>query len=204
MRLLWLPLLAFIWASPATRLANEITNCPQIFRIDAFDSQGRHLRTATAFGTPSGKALLTAAHVVRDARRVEALSSQGERLSLRKFVFAPAPSDVALLQLSQRSKLNASAWVTATSTPNQTIRVLAHTVDMGFITVPGSVIAQLQHPLFGDVLSISAPLIEGMSGAAVVDAACRVIGIASFGTEGQEHRYYAIPAAAFATLQSVD
>lgn len=201
MRFRWvLPLACapLFWVS--TTLLAAPTGCPQVFRIDAFDGRGQHLRTATAFAAPNGDGLLTVAHAVRDAARIEALGGDGQRFKLRAVSFAAAPTDLAVLHLPPRATLNAATPATADISLGQPIRALAHTVDLGFIEVRGVIVAVLQHPLFGEVISISAPLIEGMSGAAIVDEQCRLLGIASFGVEGREHRYYAIPAAAIAAL----
>lgn len=175
------------WAEPV--------HCPDVFRLDVFNAQGKLLRRASAFSLGDGKHLATNAHVFAGAARAHIVDPFGRSRTIGDVEYPGPETDLAIVTVTgRRSALPEYALHMTAPAAGQEIRVLAYTPDAGFVAVAGHIVELYRHPLFGRMLAITVPLIEGMSGAPVVDAACRLVGIAAFGIEGSEHVYFALPA----------
>ncbi|RMF12024.1 MAG: serine protease [Candidatus Dadabacteria bacterium] len=153
--------------------------CPTVLRIDVLDREQRLLRRANAVIDHDGRHALTVAHVLDGAAKIRWHLPSGRQPVAR----ADPPDAIGdgIVRLPAPRLRAHSRTITATVPNGAPIRVLGNLVQMGAVVLKGTAGPPSRHPLLRGARELSAPLSEGLSGAAIVDEQCRLVGLAAFG-----------------------
>ena len=154
-----------------------------VVQIRTYDGAGQQLILGSGFVAPDGR-VVTTAHLVAQASRVDVLGSHGEVLLTTKNAEVLHPIlDIAVLPVVPgRSKLALSS---ATPSAGDQVVALGSANGVAYLAGTGTV-SGMQNIGGRSVIQISAPLSNGYSGGPVLNRAAEVIGmIVSVPAQGQ-------------------
>jgi len=171
---------------------------PSVVMVLTGEGAGRLAGVGSGVIVRSEGILLTAYHVVKDAREVQVRLKSGEVYDHVDLVAADERRDVAALHISATNLPALPVELIAETRPGDPVYVVSNptglswTASAGILSAVRPVEEVLPQQSGYRVLQFTAPISPGSSGGIVVDARGRVLGIVVFSKQGQALNF-AIP-----------
>lgn len=175
---------------------------PAVVQVVGYDAGGKVLRTGSGFFTSADGQLLTSWYVLLGASRAAVKNAAGQEYPIQVVEAGDAKIGLLLVTVDSVPKPVAHLVVEP-----QLPQVMAPVVAVGAnskaqpIVEEGVVTSLLEFPGYGKVIQISMPIISGSRGAPLVNAAGKVLGVATSGTLGGQPLNFAVPAAQITSLK---
>ncbi len=175
---------------------------PSAVAIATFDSKGEPLSRGSGFFIDTDR-VVTNRHVIENASRAEAHSSNGAVYPVKGVLAVDAEGDVALLKVDPPANSVRPLSLERTSPQEgESIVVIGNPFGLEGSVTDGIVSAVRDIPTFGRIIQITAPISPGSSGSPVVNMRGQVIGIATVQITGGQSINVGIPSERISQLQT--
>ena len=191
------PATAVLEAAPTTPVPGEIfrTASRSVVLIKTYDANNTPLLIGSGFFVGDGAALVTNAHVIAGASRIEYLDSSDQVHPVSGCLAIDIDGDLALLAAS------GPALQLATQKPEVGDHVFVIGNPKGLTqSFSDGLVSSIRKIGVDQILQITAPISPGSSGGPVLNAMGQVIGVASFYYQGGENLNFAITSSKIISL----
>lgn len=193
-------------ASPASAPADGLPNLvsrvqPSVVTIRSMDTNGDTIGQGSGFFVTSDGELVTNWHVLQGATSADVTLSDGTVLPISGVREADSASDLVQAQVDVGSRaVPALEFAEDVAPVGATVVVVGSPMGLEQSVTSGIVSAVREGTRYGTLYQIDAPISHGSSGSPVVDAAGKVIGVATLMLAQGQNLNFAVSARSVAAL----
>jgi hypothetical protein len=173
---------------------------PAVVRIVAYDADDKRLKQGSGFLVDGAQRLVTNAHVVQGAYRIEVVFANGRSMRSVPVVAYDSAADIALIALPRTSAPSLQLDDTR-ERPAIGASVYVVGSPLGLTsTFSSGIVSGWRRRGEQNLIQLTAPISPGSSGGPVLGARGRVIGVATASLSDGQNLNFAVPARSVATL----